>query len=257
MPYLFVLNGRERCRAFYLKKDVTIIGQRDDADVVLKDPWISWSHARVVKEGSAFVVEDLGSTNGTYVDCAKVARRALADDDVVFLGRTHILYVASNRLPSAPPPQPRDEAPVAERWGVTDRLDAAFSKDGIYEFRGPLEDAGRIAELDAVAHEPDTDGFLPPPPEDPDAAAGGGVEIDVADLLDSDGKALAPAVDPEGETDAEMPDLGGFPFEADMEPLDDPTAEIARLRAALAAREAEVRRLREEVRRLKEQYLDL
>lgn len=253
MPYVFVLNGRERCRAFHLTKDITTFGQRDDADVVLRDPWISWTHARIVKEGTGFAIEDLGSTNGTYVNCAKVTRRSLAEDDVIFLGRTHLLFVASNRPPSAPPPAlPRD--PAQERLGGTDRLaPAPPAETGRIQFRGPLEDHGVIHELEAVGREPDTDGFLPPPvqvsdvPHDAPANATGAIEIDVADLLDSSGNvAGAPVAAP-----APAPPPPAIPTPPPLdEPRDPRDIEIERLRA-------EVRRLREEVTRLKEQYLDL
>lgn len=105
MPYLYVLNGRHRHQVFPLGADAVgaVLGQADDAGVHLTDPWISWTHARVRRDGELTTIEDLGSTNGTYVNCERVARRSLADDDVLFLGRTHILFVATDRPPSAPP----------------------------------------------------------------------------------------------------------------------------------------------------------
>jgi hypothetical protein len=106
VPYLYVLNGRSRHKVYRVgeKPAGEVVGQRDDAEVRLTDPWISWTHARVQKDGALVTIEDLGSTNGTYVNCEKVTRKSLAEDDVIFLGRTHLLYVASDRAPSAPPP---------------------------------------------------------------------------------------------------------------------------------------------------------
>src|SRR5262249_3563935 len=117
VPYLYVLNGRQRHRVFQLgeKPGGEAIGQRDDADIVLSDPWISWSHATVTRDGARVTIEDLGSTNGTYVNCDRVVKQPLADDDVVFLGRMHLLFVASSRAPSAPPPP----AARAAREGTT------------------------------------------------------------------------------------------------------------------------------------------
>ncbi len=296
MAYVYVLNGRSRYAVFRLTKDVTTFGQRDDADVVLKDPWISWTHARIVREGTGFTIEDLGSTNGTYVDCARVKRRALEEDSLIFLGRTHLLFVESDRVPSAPPPRARPAesagsggAAPEHPGATTDRLrlrpatqvfaaphereGGGASSEDAFEFRGPLEDYGRIEELDDVAREPDTDGFLAPPPVVDEA--GRPLEIDVGDLLDSTGQPLAPAA--ESSTGAEEEDAeAGFAAEMEAEaaalldeasPIAPPSsgeidpialrdAEIERLRAALAARDAEIRRLREEVRKLKEKYLD-
>jgi hypothetical protein len=277
MAYVYVLNGRERYSVHPLQKDVTTFGQRDDADIVLKDPWISWTHARIVREGAGWAIEDLGSTNGTYVDCVRVRRRVLKDDDVIFLGRTHLLFVTSSRLPSAPPPGAKPREPAAERAGLaTDRLrvrpptkitgppaeetaeSLGLSKSSEFEFRGPLEDYGRIEELEDVAREPDTDGFLAPPPVEPESGAE--LAIDVGDLLDSNGKVISRP--PSGEAgpgdSSEAGELRAAPASSDeLDPIAARDAEIERLRAALATRDAEIRQLREEVRKLKEQYLDL
>ncbi|GIW70639.1 MAG: hypothetical protein KatS3mg102_0181 [Planctomycetota bacterium] len=109
MAYLFVLNGSARCRAFLLDGvQALTIGSAPDADVVLDDPWISAHHARLVREErGGWRIEDLDSTNGTWVNCKRVQAAALADEDVLFFGRTHALIVTSNRPPSAPLPDRR------------------------------------------------------------------------------------------------------------------------------------------------------
>ncbi|AUS78771.1 hypothetical protein C1701_10800 [Actinoalloteichus sp. AHMU CJ021] len=48
------------------------IGRADDSTLVLDDDYASTRHARLVLRGSDWYVEDLGSTNGTYLDRAKV-----------------------------------------------------------------------------------------------------------------------------------------------------------------------------------------
>ena len=54
--------------------------------------WLSTQHARLVREGGRWVIEDLRSTNGTLVNGAPVERAPLADQDVIELGHTIFLY---------------------------------------------------------------------------------------------------------------------------------------------------------------------
>jgi pSer/pThr/pTyr-binding forkhead associated (FHA) protein len=49
-----------------------LIGRADDSTLVLTDDYSSTRHARLSPRGSEWYVEDLGSTNGTYLDRAKV-----------------------------------------------------------------------------------------------------------------------------------------------------------------------------------------
>lgn len=49
-----------------------LIGRADDSTLVLTDDYASTRHARLSQRGSEWYVEDLGSTNGTYLDRAKV-----------------------------------------------------------------------------------------------------------------------------------------------------------------------------------------
>ncbi len=49
-----------------------LIGRADDSTLVLDDDYASTRHARIALQGDQWYVEDLGSTNGTYLDRAKV-----------------------------------------------------------------------------------------------------------------------------------------------------------------------------------------
>ena len=45
-----------------------VLGRGDGAEIRLEDPFASSSHARLIRQGSVVVLEDLGSTNGTYLN---------------------------------------------------------------------------------------------------------------------------------------------------------------------------------------------
>ena len=68
-------------------KDAAILGRAERADVVLADPAVSSEHARVSRVGRAWVISDLGSTNGTRLNDRRVDGDVpLAQGDVVALG---------------------------------------------------------------------------------------------------------------------------------------------------------------------------
>ncbi len=64
-----------------------VIGRGADCDVSLADTYLSTRHARIAKDGADLTIEDLGSTNGTYVNEELLRGRALLErGDVVQVG---------------------------------------------------------------------------------------------------------------------------------------------------------------------------
>jgi hypothetical protein len=55
-------------QVFNLQKDVCIIGRQDTADIVIKHQRVSRAHARLIRQGETYTIEDLRSANGTSVD---------------------------------------------------------------------------------------------------------------------------------------------------------------------------------------------
>ena len=76
-------EGLEVC----VDQDWLVIGRGRSADVVLAEPTISRSHAAIGHDTEGFFVQDLGSTNGTMVNGAKVQRTLLKDRDVIQMGK--------------------------------------------------------------------------------------------------------------------------------------------------------------------------
>jgi pSer/pThr/pTyr-binding forkhead associated (FHA) protein len=67
-------------------KDVTNIGRSETNDIILQSPAVSKEHARIKYEDGQFVIYDLASTNGTYVNGVKINKRALSDGDEITFG---------------------------------------------------------------------------------------------------------------------------------------------------------------------------
>jgi pSer/pThr/pTyr-binding forkhead associated (FHA) protein len=70
--HLVVTEGSLTGTRITLNGQPVLIGRADDSTVVLTDDYASTRHARLSQRGSEWYVEDLGSTNGTYLDRAKV-----------------------------------------------------------------------------------------------------------------------------------------------------------------------------------------
>jgi len=69
-----------------------MIGRSPTSDLVLNDPFVSQTHARVVPRGQLHFVEDLGSTNGTFVNGREVIEAQLMLDSELRIGETIFRY---------------------------------------------------------------------------------------------------------------------------------------------------------------------
>jgi predicted component of type VI protein secretion system len=81
-----------------LQSDVTTIGRSFDSDVKIDNAGVSAHHAKIVKAGDDFVIEDIGSRNGIFVNGIRVSRQSLSDGDEVVISK-HILKLATKGEP--------------------------------------------------------------------------------------------------------------------------------------------------------------
>lgn len=81
---LLWMEGEEIKGRWTLAKPVTSIGRWEDNDVVIDDRWVSRHHAQVRREEETYVIQDLDSKNGTFVNGRRIAAPApLADGDEI------------------------------------------------------------------------------------------------------------------------------------------------------------------------------
>ncbi|AUG30989.1 FhaA domain-containing protein [Microbacterium hominis] len=95
-----------------LAKGRTVIGRGSDADITIPDAGTSRRHVEILWDGERAMVRDMGSTNGTQLNGAKIAEAPLPPDSVITIGRTDIVFRV---VAQATPPRPTTSAADATR----------------------------------------------------------------------------------------------------------------------------------------------
>src|SRR5512143_1042204 len=91
---LSVRQGPRPNLVFELDLDSYAIGREAGNEIVIEDPQVSRRHAQLTRQGTSYVIEDIGSTNGTYVNGKRVtAPVLLANGDMIGLADTVVLAV--------------------------------------------------------------------------------------------------------------------------------------------------------------------
>ena len=93
MPKLTLLIGRKAMQVYDLDKETILIGREDDADIVIDNPSVSRKHAQIKKEASGWVVQDLGSSNGTFLHGEKItAPQPVKEGDEIGFGKFSVVF---------------------------------------------------------------------------------------------------------------------------------------------------------------------
>lgn len=74
---LILQTGTNAGAEFVLEKDEIFLGRDVNNDVVINDPEVSRRHARLIRDGEEYLYEDLGSTNGTFIQGQRLAAPTL------------------------------------------------------------------------------------------------------------------------------------------------------------------------------------
>lgn len=125
---LVVRRGPQPNQQYPLTRETITIGRDITNDIVINDPEVSRHHARLVRTPSGYTIEDLRSTNGSFLNRQRIsATHQLSDGDLIGLGETVTLgfevvgatgvetivgggaekYEAPAAQPVAPPPAPQ------------------------------------------------------------------------------------------------------------------------------------------------------
>lgn len=92
---LLVKRGPNAGSTFLVEREVTSCGRSTEGDVFLDDVTVSRKHAEIRREAGGFVIQDLGSLNGTYVNGERVDRARLTSGDEIQIGKFKLAFFAA------------------------------------------------------------------------------------------------------------------------------------------------------------------
>jgi phosphoserine phosphatase RsbU/P len=86
------IKGPGAPRECPLELDEVVVGRAQDAQLMLDSGAVSRRHARLVRAGGTYRIEDLESANGVYVNGERTTQRELADGDSLQIGDAVFIY---------------------------------------------------------------------------------------------------------------------------------------------------------------------
>ena len=124
------ISGKYQGGEFPIASDREIyIGRSNELDVVLVEDMVSRKHARISFNGDALMIEDLGSTNGTFVNGEKIKRARLKEGDRVLIG-TSIVRVALTDAPQGASGEAREAEARAKMATAANRTQQVKTMSG-------------------------------------------------------------------------------------------------------------------------------
>lgn len=124
MPKLTLLLGRRTMQAYDFKQPSIIVGRDDGADVLIDNPSVSRRHAEIRLGDNGWVVEDLGSSNGTFLRGQKIeGAQSIGLGDEIGFGKFSIIFgkaLGEGEVPVATPSPMEDKPAPPPGMGVAE-----------------------------------------------------------------------------------------------------------------------------------------
>jgi pSer/pThr/pTyr-binding forkhead associated (FHA) protein len=96
MARVILVFNKKVIKEYPFTKDSLIIGRNDSNDIVIDNLAVSGLHARIDKSGDTYILTDLQSTNGTFVNDKIVSSHKLQHKDKITIGK-HLLFFAMSQ----------------------------------------------------------------------------------------------------------------------------------------------------------------
>jgi len=123
-----------------LTQAATTIGRLPDNNVQIDNLAVSGHHAKISWDTDHYVVEDLGSLNGTYVNNQRIGKATLKHGDQVKIGKHRVEFKNEGAVPSATPAA--KTGPAAPKLEATMMLDTKHAREQMAEKAAPSANAG-------------------------------------------------------------------------------------------------------------------
>ncbi|MGO9197905.1 MAG: FHA domain-containing protein [Acidimicrobiales bacterium] len=95
---LVVKRGPDVGTKYVLGPEVTRVGRHPESEIFLDDITVSRRHAEFIREGASYVVKDVGSLNGTYVNRERIDEATLASGDEVQIGKFKLVFLSTGQV---------------------------------------------------------------------------------------------------------------------------------------------------------------
>ena len=73
MPKIYLMDGSEEVKPFDFDNSEVFVGRSPDNDIQIRDSFVSRRHLRIIRKGDRYLVRDLKSRNGTFVDGKQIS----------------------------------------------------------------------------------------------------------------------------------------------------------------------------------------
>jgi len=90
-PYLVIVQGKDVGKLYHLDSDEMVAGRSNDCDLWIEDNTISRKHFKVKKQGPECSIQDLNSTNGTYLNNKRIKTEVLNPGDKIQISKDTIM----------------------------------------------------------------------------------------------------------------------------------------------------------------------
>lgn len=121
MPKVVIKEGPGTGNEYDVAQGV-ILGRLDSSDIPVKDTKASREHAKIYKQGDRFAIVDLNSSNGTFVNGARVTKHLLEPGDEISIGTVQLLFEDPEAVAAA------EAAKQAQRKSLDEAFDSARGK---------------------------------------------------------------------------------------------------------------------------------
>ncbi|MCB2156500.1 FHA domain-containing protein [bacterium] len=131
MPEIIVKLGDQVVQRYQMDKDVASIGRARDNDIVVENLSVSRNHARIRQQDGKYILTDLNSANGSFVNGVKITKTELVDEDIISIGK-HKLHFINKPVKEVA----EEEAPPAPALGSPDEITSSSPRGVLTVTRG-------------------------------------------------------------------------------------------------------------------------
>ncbi|MFA5139733.1 MAG: FHA domain-containing protein [Elusimicrobiota bacterium] len=154
MPKLLLKFNAAVIKEIPIEKSALVVGRKADSDIVIDNPAISGHHCKIVLSGDTYFVEDLESTNGTFLNEKRVMKAGLHNNDVIGLAKHALVFVED----AAPPPAAaakKDEPVIEGTMMLSPEQMDSMAKAGMANAPAETGKVGYLRILKGIVGEPE------------------------------------------------------------------------------------------------------